>query len=131
MATVLVIALTMAGLIAIVEHRQRAAIIEEVQRRGMVLVQSLAAVSSGPLLLYNFTALEQNVVRFSAESDVAYAMVLDAEGRVAATSLDAAHVGSAPDDPVSARAAAAASRSSRRRGWPGPGSRSTTWRCRS
>ena len=106
-ATVLVIALTMAGLIAIVEHRQRAAIIEEVQRRGMVLVQSLAAVSSGPLLLYNFTALEQNVVRFGAESDVAYAMVLDAEGLVAATSLDAAQVGSAPDDPVSARAAAA------------------------
>ena len=105
-ATVLVSALTMAGLIGIVEHRQRAAIIEEVQRRSMVLVQSLAAVSSGPLLLYNFTALEQNVVRFSAESDVAFAMVLDAEGLVAATSLDAADVGSAPDDPVSARAAA-------------------------
>jgi two-component system sensor histidine kinase AtoS len=107
LATVLVLALTMAGLIGIVEHRQRAAIIEEVQRRGMALVKSLAAVSSGPLLLYNFTALEQNVVRFDAEADVAYAMVLDAEGRLAASSLDAAHVGSAPADPVSARAAAA------------------------
>jgi PAS domain S-box-containing protein len=106
-ATVLVIALTMAGLIGIVEHRQRAGIIEEMQRRGMILVQSLAAVSSGPLLLYNFTALEQNVVRFQAEADVAFAMVLDAEGRVAASSLDAADVGSIPDDPVSARAAAA------------------------
>jgi PAS domain S-box-containing protein len=104
--TVLVIALTMAGLIAIVEHRQRAAIIEEMQRRGMVLVQSLAAVSSGPLLLYNFTALEQNVVRLDAEADVAYAMVFDAEGRVAASSQAAADVGSVPADPVSARAAA-------------------------
>ena len=106
-ATVLVIALTMAALIGIVEHRQRAAIIEEMQRRGMVLVQSLAAVSSGPLLLYNFTALEQNVARFKAEADVAFVMGLDAEGRVAASSLDAADVGSAPADPVSARAVAA------------------------
>ncbi len=105
--TVLVIALTMAVLIGIVDRRQRAAIIDEVQRRGAVLAQSLAAVSSGPLLLYNFTALEQNVARMDREADVEYAIILDAEGTVAASSLSAAQVGSVLDDPVAARAAAA------------------------
>ncbi len=104
--TVLVIALVMAVLIGIVERRQRAAIIDEVQRRGMVLAQSLAAVSSGPLLLYNFTALEQNVARLGAEADVVYAIILDAEGKVAASSVSAGQVGSVLDDPVGRRASA-------------------------
>jgi PAS domain S-box-containing protein len=107
-ATVLVITVTMAGLIAIVEHRQREAIIEEVQRRGMVLAENLAAISSGALLLYNFTALEQNVTRMDGEADVAYALILDAEGKVAASSVSAGQVGSVLDDPVGRRAAAAA-----------------------
>jgi PAS domain S-box-containing protein len=106
-STVLVIALVMAVLIGIVERRQRAAIIEEVQRRGMVLAHSLAAVSSRPLLLYNFTALEQNVARVGTEADVAYALILDAEGKVAASSVSPAQIGTVPDDPVGQRAAAA------------------------
>ena len=79
--TVLVILLVMAALVAIVDNSQRSAIVEEVQRRGRLLARSLAAVSTGPLLLYNFTALEQNVAQVSQETDVAYAIVLDAEGK--------------------------------------------------
>ncbi len=105
--TVLVLGLVMGTLIGIVEHRQRGAIIDEVLRRGMVVVKNLAAVSSGPLLLYNFTALEQNVVRVADDPDVEYAIILDAEGKVAASSERADQVGSRLDDPVSARAAAA------------------------
>ncbi|MBI3457099.1 MAG: HAMP domain-containing protein [Candidatus Rokubacteria bacterium] len=106
--TVLMIVLVMAVLSGIVEHRQRATIIDEMQRRGVVVAKNLAAVSSGPLLLYNFTALEQNVVRVAEDPDVEYAIILDAEGKVAAHSEDPGQVGSAPDDPVSARAAGAA-----------------------
>ncbi len=106
LGAVLVITLTMAGLIGIVEHQQRVAIIDEVQQRSMVLARSLAGVSTGPLLLYNFTALEQNVARTAQEADVAYAIVLDAEGRVAASSLNPGHVGTEADDPVGRRAAA-------------------------
>jgi len=107
-ATVLVIALVMGLVIAIVEHRQRAAIIDEVQRRGEVLAKNLAALASGPLLLYNFTALEQYAARVADDPDVEYAIILDAEGRVAASSESPGHIGSVPDDPVARRAAAAA-----------------------
>jgi PAS domain S-box-containing protein len=76
----------MSALVLIVEHRQREAIIREVRQRGMVLARDLAAVSSAPLVLYNYTQLEQNVVRVAAETDVEYAMILDRDGRVAAHS---------------------------------------------
>jgi PAS domain S-box-containing protein len=91
--TVLVLCLVMAAVIIVVEHRQRDAIIGEVQRRGEVLAQSLAALSHGPLLVYDFTALEQNASRVAAEADVVYVIVLDAEGRVAAHSHQPERVG--------------------------------------
>ncbi|MGH7324916.1 MAG: ATP-binding protein, partial [Candidatus Rokuibacteriota bacterium] len=77
------------------------------ERRGEVLARSLAAVSYAPLLLYNFTALEQNVARVAGETDVEYAIVLDAEGRVAAHSRRPEHVGLALAGPVHERAAQA------------------------
>ena len=76
-----------------VEHRQRTAIVDEVQRRGEVLARGLAATAQAPLLLYNFTALEQNVAQAAAEDDVPYAIVLDADGRVAAHSERPERVG--------------------------------------
>jgi PAS domain S-box-containing protein len=105
--TLLVIALVMATVMAVVEHRQRVAIIGEVERRGESLAQSLAAMSHGPLLLYNFTALEQNAARVSTEPDVVYAIVLDADGRVAAHSRHSERVGLSLGSAVDRRAAEA------------------------
>jgi len=105
--TLLVIVLVMAVVMVVVDHRQRVAIIDEVERRGASLARNLSAMSYGPLLLYNFTALEQNVARIGAEADVVYAIVLDADGRVAAHSRHAERVGSALDTPVDLQAAAA------------------------
>jgi single cache domain-containing protein len=86
LGTVLVLLLVMAAVIIVVEHRQRAAIIEEVQRRGESIARNLAAISTGPLLLYNYPALEQSAARIGGETDVVYAIILDAEARVAAHS---------------------------------------------
>ena len=61
--TTLVTCLVMAAVVVVVEHRQRAAVIDEAHRRGQILARDLAAVSHAPLLLYNFTSLEQNVAR--------------------------------------------------------------------
>src|SRR5438105_12586299 len=91
--TILVITLVMTGVFVVVDHRQRVAIVDEFQRRGEALARNLAAISYGPLLLYNFTALEQNVVRMAAEPDVVYAVVLDADGKVAAHSRYPERVG--------------------------------------
>jgi two-component system sensor histidine kinase AtoS len=96
----------MGGVLAVVEERQRAAIVDQVLRRGEVIARDLAAISSGPLLLYNFTALEQNVARAATADDVEYAIVLDAEGRVAAHSEDAGLVGRALEGPVARDAVA-------------------------
>ena len=106
--TVLIIAALMAAVTAVVEHRQRATIIEEMHRRGTAMAEGLASVSAGALLLYNFTALEQNVVRFARETDVVYAVILDRSGQIVAHSRDSGAVGSTPSDAVSLRALAAA-----------------------
>jgi two-component system nitrogen regulation sensor histidine kinase GlnL len=105
--TVFVIALTMAVLIGIVEQRQRAAILNEVHRRGEALAKNLSAISSGPLLLRNFAALEQTVTRMARDTDVEYAIILDAEGKVAASSEGSEAVGFVLDDAVSRQAVAA------------------------
>ena len=102
--TVLIVLVVMIGVIAVVEYRQRAAIIGEVLRRGEVIARDLAAISSAPLLLYNYTALEQSVDRVRANTDVVYAMVLDAEGKVAAHSRRPELVGSALTTPLDERA---------------------------
>ncbi len=103
--TVLVLFLVMAAVFAVVEHRQRVAIVEELQRRGEVIAKNLAVISTGPLLLYNFTALEQNVTHIASEADVAYAIVLDAEGTVAAHSRHPELVGRSLPDKVDELAA--------------------------
>jgi PAS domain S-box-containing protein len=105
--TLLVIALVMTAAFAVVEHRQRATIVDEFQRRGEVLARNLAAISHGPLLLYNYTALEQNVTQVAAEADVVYAVVLDADGKVAAHSRNPERVGGVLQGAVHQRAAAA------------------------
>ena len=91
--TVLVVSTVMASLILLVERHQRATFIEETERRGEILARNLAAMSYGPLLLYNYTALEQNVARAASEADVVYAVVLDSDGKVAAHSRNAARIG--------------------------------------
>ena len=58
-------------------------------------------------ILYNYTALEQNVARVAGEADVVYALVLDADGRVAAHSRDPERVGAVLEGLVHRRAALA------------------------
>ena len=105
--TFFVLCALMALVVAVVEHRQREVIVAEFEQRGEVLARSLAAVSHGPLLLYNFTALEQNVARVAGERDVVYAIVLDAEGTVAAHSHRPERVGTRLEGALDRRAAEA------------------------
>jgi len=105
--TVLVVSTVMAALVFLVERHQRGAIIEETERRGEVLARNLAAMSYSQLLLYHYTALEQSVARIASEADVLYAIVLDAEAKVAAHSRNAASVGEVLPGKVDGAAAAA------------------------
>jgi len=105
--TVPVLFLVMASVLLVVEQRQRKAVVDETERRGQVLAKDLAAISQSHLLLYNFTALEQNVARLAAEQDVLYALILDAEGRLVADSSRPERIGQILNTQVDREAAAA------------------------
>src|SRR6266540_7017453 len=70
----------------VVERRERKAIEEQVQKRGLTIARNLAALSANALLTYNYVTLEQHVARLAREEDVVYVIILDREGRVAAHS---------------------------------------------
>src|SRR5215831_4491837 len=78
----LVISLTL-GLLLIVESRQRASIVRQMEKRGETIAAHLAAVSTKSLLTYNFVTLEQDAEQTAQARDVLYVIILDRDGRVA------------------------------------------------
>ena len=96
----LVLSLTL-GLLLIVESRQRASIVRQMQKRGVTMATYLAAVSTKSLLTYNFVTLEQDAETIAQEDDVLYAIILDRDGRVADYSGHSAQQGTVLQDAVS------------------------------
>jgi methyl-accepting chemotaxis protein len=99
----LVVLLTVVVII-VVEYRERKAIEAQVRKRGMTIAQNLAAVSTNALITYNYVLLEQQVGRLAQEDDLAYIIILDREGRVAAHSRRSDLQGQHLADPVSRKA---------------------------
>ncbi len=83
MVNLLIVALILIAAL-LMESRQRAAIIQEVEKRTLVLAQALESATVADLLTYNYVSIEQSVLKFSKEPDVVYAVVLDKEGGLAA-----------------------------------------------
>src|SRR5215831_14850599 len=102
----LVISLTL-GLLLIVESRQRASIVRQMERRGETIAAHLAAVSTKSLLTYNFVTLEQDAEKTAQERDVLYTIILDRDGRVAVYSGHNEQQGMMLLDTVSQQAARA------------------------
>src|SRR5215472_7087149 len=99
----LVIGLTL-GLLLIVESRQRASIVRQMERRGETIAAHLAAVSTKSLLTYNFVTLEQDAAQTARDREVLYTIILDRDGRVAAFSRHGELQGMVLHDPVSQHA---------------------------
>ncbi|HSB77159.1 MAG TPA: ATP-binding protein [Candidatus Methylomirabilis sp.] len=76
----------------VVEMRQRNAIIEEVRKRALVLARSLADASANSLVTYNYVGVEQSLAVVARSLDVVYAVVLDKEGNIAASSVRSAPI---------------------------------------
>src|SRR5712692_9380749 len=102
----LVLSLTL-GLLLIVESRQRASIVRQMEKRGETIATYLAAVSTKSLLTYNFVTLEQDAEKTAQERDILYAIILDRNGRVATYSGHDEKQGLVLQDAVSQRAAQA------------------------
>ena len=94
------------GAVAVVmERHQRHAIIEQARLRALSLGTSLAAVSEGYLLSYDYIKLEQAAEKLTAdEPDVRYAVAHLYDGRVAAFSGRDDLQGQKLEDPISQRA---------------------------
>ena len=71
----------------VVEGHQRRAILEQTRLRALSLGTSLAALSEGYLLSYNFVKLEQTSENVTtSEADVVYTVAHLRDGKVAAFS---------------------------------------------
>lgn len=89
----------------VVDRHQHQALLEQARLRALTSAKSLAAVSEGYLLSYNFIQLEQVVENVrSDEEDVAYAVAHRRDGRVAVYSGRSELQGKQLDDPVTRRA---------------------------
>ena len=99
----LVLGLTIC-LLLVVENRQRASIVHQVEKRGVTIAVHLAAVSTNSLVTYNFVALEQAAEKISQDRDVLYTIILGKDGRVAAYSGHDEKQGTMLQDAVSQRA---------------------------
>ena len=86
MVNLLIIVLVV-GSAFLVERRQRTAIIQEVEKRALVMAAALESATAADLLTYNYVSVEQSVNKFSKEPDLVYVVVLDKEGTVAAQFL--------------------------------------------
>jgi len=95
----------MGAVTLVVERHQRRAILEQTQLRALALGASLAAVSEGYLLSYDFAQLEQIAENVTANNkDVMYAVAHLRDGKVGAFSRRNDLQGKRLDDPVSQQA---------------------------
>ena len=80
----LIIVALILGSAFLVERRQRTAIVQEVEKRALVMAQALDSAVAADLITYNYVSIEQSVRKFSEGPDLVYVFVLDKEGNVAA-----------------------------------------------
>ena len=83
----LLVVLLVATAALLAEMQQRNAIIEEVKKRAIILARSLADASTNSLVTYNYVGVEQSLAIAIKSPDVVYAVVLDKEGNIAASSV--------------------------------------------
>ncbi|MGH7536934.1 MAG: HAMP domain-containing protein, partial [Gemmatimonadales bacterium] len=88
----LLVVLLVVGAAVLLEVRQRNAIIKEVKKRALVLARGLAEASANSLVTYNYVGVEQSLSVATGSPDVIYAVVLDKEGNVAASSVRSAPI---------------------------------------
>jgi signal transduction histidine kinase/CheY-like chemotaxis protein len=102
---ILVIIILMGGVFIVVERNNREVILMEGKKRALSNALYLASLSRAPLLMYDYTKLEQNVDQVAKEADVVYAMILDRNNSVIVHSSRDDLIGRILNDPLSIQAA--------------------------
>lgn len=81
------VVLLVASAAFLAEIQQRNGIIEEVKKRALILARGLADASANSLVTYNYVGAEQSLAVAIRSPDVVYAVVLDKEDNIAASSI--------------------------------------------
>jgi len=100
----LLVVISMAGVFIVVEKNNRQAILFEGKKRAISNTKYLSALSTAPLLMYDYIKLEQNVDEVSQESDIVYAIIFDRNGNIVAHSSRDDLIGKKLHDPLSTAA---------------------------
>jgi PAS domain S-box-containing protein len=82
---VIVVALVAAGVTFLVRSESDS-LLRETKKRGFAVARSIAWLSTPSLLSYNYIALNQAARRSQAGSEIAYVVIYDKEGQIAADS---------------------------------------------
>ena len=79
-------------------------LLRETRKRGFAVARSIAWLSTPALLSYNYIALNQAASRSQAGSEIAYVVIYDKEGLIAADSRTPNSYGQPPREPADHRA---------------------------
>jgi signal transduction histidine kinase len=101
-ATVLT-AFIVGGVILNAVQREQRMIIQEVERKGMILAETLAMASVNALLSHDYSTLKRFLEAAGKDPDIVYAMVLDPTG-IIKMHTDLTQIGRSVSDDVGARA---------------------------
>ena len=81
-----ILVFSLGALALVLGHLQTETIRKQMENQGLAIAQSLAAASKADLLTYNYIALEQSANQAAQSPGIAYVVIHDKEGRVAAYS---------------------------------------------
>src|SRR5687767_9628002 len=99
----IVVALVATGVTFLVRSESDS-LLRETKKRGFAVARSIAWLSTPSLLSYNYIALNQAARRSQAGSEIAYVVIYDKEGQIAADSRVRNSYGQPPRDPADHRA---------------------------
>jgi signal transduction histidine kinase len=91
------------GVILNAVQREQRMIVQEVERKGMILAETLAMASVNALLSHDYSTLKRFLEAAAKDPDIAYAMVLDRTG-IIKMHTDLTQIGRSVSDDVGARA---------------------------
>ncbi len=92
---------------SVVLRHERQILESESRNRGSTLASSLAIISAEAMRTFSDYQLQENLDQFARLRDVRYALILNEQGRVLA-STNSAEIGQTPDDPLNISAQEAA-----------------------
>ncbi len=105
---VLTFGLIVVGLVGVslvyVVRNQSESLLEQTREKGFALAHSIAWLSTPSLLSYNYVALSQAATRSRGGAEVAYVVIYDKEGQIAADSRERNSFGHAPREPADMKA---------------------------